>query len=93
MLKGTRYIVHLWYAKDGSLSKNTVMLGNWLIEKYLCRDDENFQDCKPCILDLRKRQVLDAQGDGLTMDLLITSEFAWIDNYFTTLEAVTVAAE
>jgi len=85
-------LVHVWYAKEGGLPKNTVMLGNWLIEKYLCRDDEKFRDCKACILDLRKRQLLDAQGDGLTMDLLITSEFAWIDNYFTILEAATVAA-
>jgi hypothetical protein len=36
---------------------------------------------------------LNAQGDGVTMDLLTTSEFAWIDNYFTALEAATVAAE
>lgn len=93
VLNGARYLVHVWYAKEGGLPKNTVMLGNWLIEKYLCRGDEKFKDCKPCILDLRKRQLLNAQGDGLTMDLLITSEFAWIDNYFTALEAATMAAE
>jgi len=93
VLNEQRFLVHVWYAKDGSLSKTTITLANWLIEKHLCRDDEKFKDCKPAILDLRKKQLLDIQGDDHAMDLLVTSEFAWIDNYFTALEAASVAAE
>jgi hypothetical protein len=90
VLNGTRFLVHIWYSKDTSLSKTAVTLGNHLIQKHLCVGD--FADCTAGILDLRKKELLDIQGNDQVMDLLISSEFAWIDNFFFAREAAAAAA-
>jgi hypothetical protein len=90
VLNGSRFLVHVWYSKDTSLSKTTVTLGNHLIQKNLCVGD--FTNCTACILDLRRKELLDVKGDDQVMDLLISSEFAWIDNFFAAREAAAAAA-
>ncbi len=80
VIKGERRLIHLWYAKDASLSKPSITIGNRLIQKHLCVGE--FSDCKASILDLRKKELLTVVGDDLVTDLLISGEFAWIDNFF-----------
>jgi hypothetical protein len=80
VINGERRLVHVWYSKDLSLSRTAVTVGHRLIQKHLCTGA--FEDCKASILDLRKKQLLTVEGDTLVMDLMISGEFAWIDNFF-----------
>ena len=54
------------------------------MRKHLCGGQ--FEDCTACILDLRKRQLIDAQGDPAAMDLLLLSEYGSLDTYFKALD-------
>jgi hypothetical protein len=80
MINHQRWLLQLFYAKDASLAKTAVSLGKRMMEKHLSVGD--FVDCKVGILDLRKPGVLSPQADALAMDLLLDSEFAWIDSFF-----------
>lgn len=75
-----RRLVQVWYSKDASLSRTAVTVGNRLIQKNLCVGE--FADCKAGILDLRKRELLLTEGNEVVMDLMVSSEFAFIDNFF-----------
>jgi hypothetical protein len=82
---GHRRIVQLWYSKNTTLAKQSVILGNYLIQKHLCVGE--FVDCKAGILDLRKKELLLADtGSPQVMEMMIASEFAWIDSYFKSQE-------
>ncbi|ARQ01509.1 hypothetical protein [Pseudorhodoplanes sinuspersici] len=80
VISGERWLLQLFYAKDATLSRSAVSLGKRMMEKHLAVGD--FADCKVGILDLRKREVLSPQLDELAMDLLLDSEFGWIDSFF-----------
>lgn len=80
VINGERWLLQLWYAKDATLSKSAVSLGKRMMEKSLAVGD--FADCRVGILDLRKREVLSPQADPIAMDLLLDSEFGWIDSFF-----------
>lgn len=80
VVSGERRLIHIWYSKDLSLSRTAVTVGNRLIQKNLCVGQ--FGDCKAAILDLRKKQLLTIEGNELVMDLMISGEFVWIDNFF-----------
>jgi hypothetical protein len=77
---GKRYIVQLWYSKTTSLVRNSVILGNYLMQKHLCVGE--FADCRAGILDLRKKELLVVDGTPKVMDLMVASEFAWVDSFF-----------
>ena len=80
VIKEERALLQLWYAKDASLSKSAISLGNRIMQKYLAIGD--FAECKVGILDLRKREVLSPSADPVAMDLLLDSEFGWVDSFF-----------
>lgn len=79
-LSGTRRVLQIWYSKDVNLSKTAIAIGERLIEKHLCLHEH--ADCKAGILDLRRKAVLDHTPDDIAIDLMIASEFAWIDTFF-----------
>lgn len=88
---GQKRIVQLWYSKGTPLAKHSVILGNHLIQKHLCIGE--FADCKAGILDLRKKELmLVDRGSPQVMDMMISSEFAWVDSFFKAQEAATKAA-
>lgn len=80
VINGERWLLQLYYAKDATLSKSAVSLGKRMMEKHLAVG--NFADCNVGILDLRKRDILSPKVDALAMDLLLDSEFGWIDSFF-----------
>lgn len=80
VIGGMRFLVQIWYAKETKLSKTAISIGNWLLEKHLCEGE--FKGCRTAILDLRRRQIMQPEFDPLAMDLMIKSEFAWIDKFF-----------
>jgi len=80
VIDGERWLIQLFYAKDETLSKSSVSLGNRMMEKNLVVGD--FANCKAGILDLRKCKILSPQADALAMDLLLDSEFGWVDSFF-----------
>jgi hypothetical protein len=84
VLEGQRRLVHVWFSKNTNLSKTAVHVGNWLVRKNLCTGP--FEDCRPGILDLRKKALLTMEGDPLAMDLLVSSEFDFIDKFFKAYE-------
>src|ERR1043166_3132403 len=71
LIKGDqKRIVQLWYSKSTKLSKHSIMLGNHLIKKYLCQRE--FADCKPGILDLRKKELFTVDpGTPSVLDAMI----------------------
>ncbi len=85
-----RYIVQLWYSKTTHLAKNSVILGNHLMQKHLCVGE--FADCRAGILDLRKKELLVVDGTPQVLDMMVASEFAWIDSFFKAQEAAVEAA-
>lgn len=88
---GHRRIVQLWYSKNTTLSKHAVMLGTHLIQKHLCVGD--FADCKAGILDLRRRELLVVNaGTPAVMEVMVATEFAWIDAFFKAHEDAAKAA-
>ncbi len=90
VVNGNRRLVQVWYSKSTSLTKNAVTLGTYFIKKHLCVGE--FTDSQPGILDLGKKELVTVEGSELVMDLMVSSEFAWIDNFFKTHEAATKAA-
>lgn len=76
----TRYLLQVWYSKQTNLSKTAISVGNWLLEKYLCKSE--FAECHSANLDLRRKQIMQPEFDPLAMDLMVDSEFAWIDKFF-----------
>jgi hypothetical protein len=84
-------IIQLWYSKNNTLSRNSVLLGTHLMQKHLCVGE--FADCKPGILDLRKKHlhILEVSSPQI-MDTMVATEFAWVDSFFKSQEDATKAA-
>jgi hypothetical protein len=75
-----RRIVQLWNSKGNNLTRTAAGVGIYLLEKHLCVGD--FADCKGGILDLRKRELFLADALPANIEAMVTSEFAWLDNFF-----------
>jgi hypothetical protein len=77
---GTRQLVHLWNSKQPDLKPAIAGVGIYLMQQHLCIDE--FADCACVILDLRKRRILSVAATAPQTPSMVSSEFAWIDNFF-----------
>jgi hypothetical protein len=81
---GHRRIVHIWNCKGTDLKQMTAGVGIYLMQKYLAVGA--YGDCSCAILDLRKGRMFLAVKISTQIPLIVSSEFAWVDNFFTQLE-------
>lgn len=83
VLNGKRHLVTCWFSVASSPSKLAAKQHNRLIGRNLCVDE--FADCEPCLLDLRKKEAMSVQGEPTAMDLTLAGDFAFIDGYFSAM--------
>lgn len=82
VVNGQRRIVQLWNCSGSNLTRTIAGVGIYLLQKELCQGE--FSDCKPGILDLRKRQLYLAEALPASIEAMVTSELAWLDRFFKT---------
>jgi hypothetical protein len=77
---GQRRIVHTWASQSVTLPRNVAACGLYLLKDNLCVDE--FADCVPTILDLRKRELFVAEMLPTMTGATVASELAWADGFF-----------
>ena len=85
---GQRRIVHTWATQVPSLTQNLAACGLYLLKENLCLNE--FSNCVPAILDLRKRSLFISDAIPRVVGPMVASEIAWADGFFS--ESAKVAA-
>jgi hypothetical protein len=78
--KGQRRIVHTWASQSITLPRSVAACGLYLLKDKLCVNE--FVDCIPTILDLRRRELFVAELLPAVIGPTVASELAWADGFF-----------
>lgn len=80
IFNGQRRIVHTWASQSISLPRNVAGCGLYLLKQHLCVNE--FADCVPSILDLRRGELFIAESLPPLVGITVASELAWADGFF-----------
>jgi hypothetical protein len=75
-----RYILQVWNCKGTELNQSIAGIGIHLLREHLAIDQ--FNDCNPVILDLRKLRMFYNPAVRHDIAALVSREFAWVDSFF-----------
>jgi hypothetical protein len=78
--KGNRQLVQIWNTKSVELKPIIAGVGIYLMQKHLLSGE--FADCACVILDLRKGRPFITDRLPAQIPMMVSSEFAWVDNFF-----------
>lgn len=81
---GKRRLVHLWATQSPALTQNVAGCGLYLMKQNLCVDE--FADCTPTILNLRKKTLITADAFHPSTTVMVASELAFADAYFNSIK-------
>lgn len=79
-VEGKRRIVYLWSSKTTELKSTIAGIGIYLMQRHLAVGE--YQDCACTMLDIRKSQLFVSDKLPSQIPLMVSSEFAWADNFF-----------